>query len=285
MFLVADSGSTKTDWLVLNNKGEVISSYITLGYNPLIVDSDFIFDDLMNHADIRLNASKITHVYFYGAGCSSPHLNIIIADALKRIYVHAEIIVDHDLLASALASYDGYPVVCAILGTGSNACFYDGENLTQTRPALGYLLGDEGSGSYFGKILLKSFLYKRLKSNLHSDFIDQYKLDKHKIFASIYKADRPNTYLASFMPFFAKHRKHPQINNWLINGFDEFIKTHVVDYPINKVNFIGSIGYYFKEELEIVCQQNGLELLGCDKEPIHRLAKSIYKYLYTKTNH
>ena len=153
MKLVIESGSTKSDWVLIDN-GKVSNKYKTMGYNPFFHNETIIYNSINQNRELELISKDVKEVFFYGAGCSSPELNKVVHKAFQKVFTKANVVIDHDLLACALATYEGEPSISCILGTGSNSCLFDGENLTEAVPALGYILGDEGSGSYYGKKLL-----------------------------------------------------------------------------------------------------------------------------------
>ena len=163
--LIAESGSTKTDWVLVKN-GVVYKRYKTMGYNPFFHNETIIYNSIKQDREMQSISNQVDYVYFYGAGCSSNELNAIVEKALQRVFTKASILVDHDLLACALATYQGEPAISCILGTGSNSCLFDGENLIEQVPALGYILGDEGSGSYYGKKLISHAEKLITKNNL-----------------------------------------------------------------------------------------------------------------------
>ena len=166
MYLIAESGSTKSDWMLVDKHGNYMDIYKTMGYNPFFHSSKFVYDDLKAHKDLMHIAPKIERVYFYGAGCETPELNVNIKDALVKLFINAAVVVDHDLKAAAYSTYQGEPCITCIIGTGSNSCHFDGEEVTQDVPALAYILGDEASGSYLGKKLIAAYLYKKLPKEI-----------------------------------------------------------------------------------------------------------------------
>ena len=160
MIFIIESGSTKSDWVLIDDKNNQ-SFYKTIGFNPYFHSSAIIDSEIRKNAELIALVDEIDRIYFYGAGCSSEELNNIVHNGLSSVFTSAKIIVEHDLLACAYATYDGSPGISCILGTGSNSCYFDGNDLIEEVPALGYVLGDEGSGSYFGKFLLSSYLYNK----------------------------------------------------------------------------------------------------------------------------
>jgi hypothetical protein len=236
----------------------------------------------MKNLDIMNVAPEIKSVYFYGAGCSSSEMNAIVEVGLKKIFVNAFILVEHDLLACAYATYTGRPVISCIIGTGSNSCLFDGENLSEVVPALGYILGDEGSGSYFGKQLISSFLYHLLPKEIEADFIETYQLDKESLVNRIYREPNANVFIASFMPFIAKHKDSPFFRKMVTDGFKKFMEIHVCcyqDYTSKEVNFVGSISLIFERELNAAGKELGIIIGRIIPKPIHALVQYHLDYV------
>jgi N-acetylglucosamine kinase-like BadF-type ATPase len=280
MIIVAESGSTKCDWLINHNDGKVLETH-TMGFNPFFHQPDEILTHLRGNQDLSQVASKATAVYFYGAGCSSPDRNEVILSALVQFFRNAHCEVNHDLNASAFATWDGNPAITCIIGTGSNSCYYDGVSVSEQVPALGYILGDEGSGSYFGKKLIADYLYKRLPKELQDAFFEQYKLQKEEIFHQVYNTNKANVFLASFMRFIVPHKEHAYIREMVYEGLSRFAEIHICCYPNFRevpVHFVGSVAFYFTEILQQVAVEKGFSLGKIDKNP----GMSLLKYHLTR---
>jgi N-acetylglucosamine kinase-like BadF-type ATPase len=281
MFFVVESGSTKSDWVLIENKNNQ-SFYSTMGFNPYFHSSDRIESELRSNSDIMKVADSIRGVYFYGAGCSSSELNQIVEIGLSRIFPNAEIQVEHDLLACAYSTYSGNPVISCIIGTGSNSCYFDGKNVSEEIPALGYILGDEGSGSFFGKQLISNFLYKRLPREISDDFIQTYNLGKDELIDRVYMRENANVFIASFMPFIAKHKSHEYIKKMVRDGFKRFLEIHVScyrNYREVEVNFVGSISEIFEEQLREAAIEFGIQIGRIIRRPVDSLVNYHLKYL------
>ena len=179
MLIIIESGSTKADWLII--KGEKRTLHYTMGFNPFFHNSEFVKETLIKDEVLKEYFNENGEIYFYGAGCSSPELNNVVKDGFLEVFKQATVSVDHDLLAAGLSLYRNKDVIACIIGTGSNSVYFDGKNLSEEVPALGYILGDEGSGSFFGKRILADFLYKRLPSELHAE-VEKLGLTKDEIF-------------------------------------------------------------------------------------------------------
>lgn len=275
MIVVADSGSTKCDWVIADDQGSIKTE--TLGLNPLFKDTDFMLSALRSDPELTKHSSEITEVYFYGAGCSVPERNEIVRRAMTAFFTNAEtVVVEHDLTAAALATGKGQESIACILGTGSNSGYFDGSQVHEAVPALGYVLGDEGSGTYFGKILLREFLYNRLPGELQIEFEREFELTKESIFKAVYRDPNPNVYLASFIPFVGSRQEHPFFKEMIYKGLASFASAHITCYPNYKevpVNFVGSIAHYFRDTLEEVATNFRFKVGDIQKKPIHELVK------------
>jgi glucosamine kinase len=252
MIAIAESGSTKCDWVILDQQGRIAQEFKTQGFNPYFHSSDFVRDTLMHCTDLAPMRENITHLYFYGAGCSSTDLNAIIHSGLSQVFSKALISVEHDLVASAYSLYQGEPIIACIIGTGSNSCFFDGQKVHEYVPALGFILGDEASGSYFGKRVLADFFYHRLPSEMHHDFKERFDLKWSETLGKVYSNVHANVYLASFMRFIADHRENAYVVEMVKEGMARFIDIHVTHYPDyhrHKVGFVGSIAHLFTDIL------------------------------------
>jgi glucosamine kinase len=282
MILIADSGSTKCDWIYIDENGTELGLYKTMGLNPYFHDEKVVSETVRSAPDLMALSAEVEHVYFYGAGASTPHLCSVIHRGLIEVFPNAKVTIDHDLVGAAFASYDGEPAITCILGTGSNSCFFDGEKVVEEVPALAYILGDEGSGSWFGKQLLREYYYKKLPADLRDAFENEFHLNKDEMVSRVYNEPHANVYLASFMKFIGKFNTHPHVTAWVKDGIRQFIQTHVHcfnNYGSVKTHFIGSIGHYFKPCLEEVCKEEGVILGEIIRKPIYGLANYHVKYL------
>jgi len=273
MILIAESGSTKTDWVLVGQNNN-LSYFKTMGFNPFFHASEFIAEEIKSNSDLNASSSKVSRVYFYGAGCSSENMSRIIQKGLKQVFNNADISVDHDLLACAYATYEGEPSISCILGTGSNSCYFDGENLIEEVPAIAYVLGDEGSGSYYGKKLLRDYLYNLLPVSIKEDLETQLGISKSIIFENVYMKPHANVYLASFMKFINTQYHTDYVVNMIEHGMEEFIKIHVCCYPNYKnvkTHFIGSISKIFERELRKAAELHDVKLGNIVRKPVDNL--------------
>ena len=270
MIIIAESGSTKTNWLTEDNE-----LFETIGFNPLFFSSEDIYNELIKNERLQKVKDLCTQVFFYGASCSSDARKKIVFDALKKYFGHAhQLKVDHDMNAAAFATYTGEPGIVCILGTGSNSCLYNGQTIYEEVPALGYVLGDEGSGAYFGKKLLAKFLYHELPPATMELLRNDYGAEKEKIFDAVYKQPHANVYLAGFAQALTHSPDKEFMETFVAEGFTDFFTHHVACYPNYQqypVHFVGSIAYHFKPVLQQVAAQFGCRLGVVDKNPVYSL--------------
>ncbi|MFI5161516.1 MAG: N-acetylglucosamine kinase [Sphingobacteriales bacterium] len=278
MILVADSGSSKTDWL-LAVPGQEPLQFRTDGLNPYFRTEKEMVKILQDQGkDLTSRAVDINEIYFFGAGCSSPDRHEIVSNALSQLFPKAYISVDSDLLGSAYATCGHEKGLCCVLGTGSNISFFDGEEVHSGQHGLGYVLGDEGSGSWFGKALITDFLYGNMPDDIHALFNADYQLDKEAVIVNVYQKPNGNFYLASFAKFINKIRDSQYGQALLARGFLEFIETNVKSYPQYhkyKCNFVGSIAYVFSDELKRLCESNEIKVGNIIRQPIYDLLQFI----------
>lgn len=275
MILLSDSGSTKADW-VLIDKGIVVDSFHTAGFNPYFHNEAFILKTLRENEKMVRYAPEVKRIHFFGAGCSSPERNGVIRGALKKFFSFAEIQVDHDVYASVLATCGDRPGVACILGTGSNSCYFDGKKIHPNNYGLGFIMGDEGGGSYLGKKLITQYLYKTLPDSIRIPFEAKYKMDKEIMVANVYNNPSANVWLASFAGFYSEHANDPWVNKTVRKGFEEFLELYVCDYPSAEtldIHFVGSIAYYFQELLRETAAAKSLRVGRIVHHPINGLAE------------
>lgn len=252
--LIIDSGSTKAEWYYAH--GGETKTFTTEGLNPLFHTSEQIISLIYATPETEALRGKVRKIYFYGASCTTDERIERVRAAFSGVFEQAQTEVNHDLMGAARATCGHEPGMVCILGTGSSAGYFDGKELHRKTRSLGYILGDEGSGAGFGKKLLPAYLYGQLENTLHKAFRDRYPdLHVDSVIEAIYRQPNPNRYLASFMHFAASHRNHPTIRQMLMDGFEQFLKIHVVSNepgPNHKVHFIGSVAFHFRDELQEV---------------------------------
>lgn len=274
MILIADSGSSKTHWKLQTTEG--FKDFFSLGINPFFVDQSFVHTQLDN-AGLNEYANQVKRIIFYGSGCSSEDRNQFIQSIFKSYFTHAnEITIDHDMKAACIALFANQAGIACIIGTGSNSCVWDGQKITANVPALGYILGDEASGSYLGKEILKHYIYQTLPIEIQSYIEREFKVNKEDIFSAVYKGELPNRYLASYAIVATEFRQHPFIQEIVRRGFREFIQYHILCYPEASTLSIGSIGSIsaaFREEFESELMKFSLTLRILVKDPIDNLVQ------------
>lgn len=277
MILIADSGSTKTKWILKKSVNQ-FSEFETIGYNPFILSSEEITLSLNKSLISKLQdfKDKISQIYFYGAGCSSPEMQDKMKLILASFFVNAfKIEVMSDLWSCIHASCGRNAGICCILGTGSNACVYNGEKIIDQLPSLGFILGDEGSGNQIGKELIKAYFYKNMPDELLKAFKEKHNLEEHSFVKILYEHNRPNQYIASFSTFALDNLDHPFIQQLLADCFESFIKAQILKlqpdnhpYPLY---FIGSIAAAYENILRTVVGKYNYEIKSIQKSPFPTL--------------
>lgn len=274
MKLIADCGSTKIDWCLLNN-GKVEKQVFTLGMNAVMLTEEEISRRLADELAPELAGYPVEEVYFYGAGCISDEVCGNVARAIRANFPGAETVEVHtDLLAAARALCGRTPGIACIMGTGSNSCYYDGETIRDNVSPLGYILGDEGSGAVLGKILLGDVLKNQLPADLCEKFLKEYDLDRLTIIRRVYKEPQGNRFLASVTPFLLHNLDRPEIHDLVLGSFKAFFKRNIAQYAGYtelSVNFIGSIAFYYRSVLEEAAAAFGCKIGSIIKSPMEGL--------------
>lgn len=282
MILVADSGSSSSDWM-LNMPDSKPLFFKTKGLNPFFVSEKEIEKVMKDVPEIITYIDEIKEVYFFGAGSITPDRREIVSNALTSFFPNAFISVESDLLGAAFGTCGTSPGLICTLGTGSDVSFYDGEELQPSVHGIGYVLGDEGSGAWFGKRLITSYLYGLMPKDLEKKFAEKYRITKDIVIKNVYQKDRPNSYLASFALFMEENITHSFIDKLLTDGFDEFVRTNIMTYPKYweyKCNFVGGIAYSFDLQLQAVCKLHGVQVGTILKSPI----AEIFEYIIEREN-
>ena len=249
MIAIVDGGSTKCDWVILDKFGKVFLKTETIGFNPNIIDSEMIVPEIEKNNNLLTIKDSLQKVFFYGSGCGVPENVALVENEFQKVFKNAEVTVKEDLTAAAYAAYNGKPEIVCILGTGSNSCYSDGEKIKRELPSLGFLIGDEGSGSAIGKNLLRRFFMKKLPSDLQNDFIEKYNLTIEDAIKNMYHNPRANAYLADFNKFVVERKSHPYFQNMVFDEMKNFLDYQVLPYEEAKdaeINFIGSIAFIMK---------------------------------------
>lgn len=272
MILVADSGTTKTEWCTISDRG-TSETVVTPGINPFYQETENISAIL--HKEFTA-AKKFDAIYFYGTGCINQKKQDVVKKALLKVFETEHIFIGSDLLAAAHSLCQDKPGFACILGTGSNSCYYNGSEIVANVSPLGFILGDEGSGAVLGKKLIGDVLKKQLPQFLIDDFFETYHTSAAEILENVYKKPFPSRYLAGYTKFLSKNIKHPEIENIVSTGFGEFVTRNLLQYPeIDRtpIHFTGSIAFYFEEQLRKVIDKQHLILGNIERTPMTGLVR------------
>ncbi|HCA06823.1 BadF/BadG/BcrA/BcrD ATPase family protein [Chryseobacterium sp.] len=282
MVAIVDSGSTKSDWVILDDFKKVFLKTETIGFNPNFINRELIVPEIEKNSSLILVRNSITKIFFYGSGCGVKKNCETIEEELKKVFTKAEVVVREDLVAAAYAAYSGKPAVVCILGTGSNSCYFDGKDIKIELPSLGFLMGDEGSGSAIGKQLVRRYFMKKLPADLHTEFEQNYGLKIEDALKNMYHSSRPNAWLADFNKFVIERKDHPYFKDMVYEEMKNFFEYQVIPYKQSKdaeINFIGSIAYYYEETLRSVAEEFHLNVGHVVQKPIESLVDYHIKYI------
>jgi N-acetylglucosamine kinase-like BadF-type ATPase len=274
MILIADGGSTKADWIALDENKEHLFKVRTGGLNPAVVPVEVLRARILEADEFSENLDAVTQIFFYGAGCGTDVATKILKDLFEELFPNAEVVVAEDTLAAVYAAAGNDPAIVCILGTGSNSSYFDGETIESNAVSLGYIVMDEASGNYFGKRLIRNYFYKVMPPYMAEKFEKEFNLEPDHIKFNLYRQPNPNTYLANFASFMFHYKEDPYVLNLMEDGFDAFFRSRVLPYNKDKstpIYFIGSIAYYFSDILEKVAAKHDLKITGVIQRPIHNL--------------
>jgi len=276
MILIVDSGSTKTDWIGVNEKGDVAFETQTLGLNPQVLDSNIIKERIVNNYDVYRFRKQVDKLYFYGAGCGTKPPRILINKVFEETFINAtEISVKEDTYAAIYATTNiGEKSIVCIIGTGSNCTYFDGWKVHQKVTSLGYILMDDASGNYFGRQLLRDFYFNRIPEKISKKFESEFDLKADTIKDKLYKQPNPNTYLATFAKFLINNNDSEYAQSLIRKGFELFIERQILQFPDAKevlIHFTGSISFYLREELEACLTKYNLKAGNIIRRPIEGL--------------
>lgn len=273
MILIADSGSTKTDWRLIDHQKSIHQAY-SQGINPYFVsthDITKIIETELLPALPNNIVNENIEIHFYGAGCSSTEKCNDVKNAIKSIFKNAHIIVEHDLLAAARALCGYNEGLAAILGTGSNSCYYNGIEIIKNQPSLGFILGDEGSGAFLGKKLICDFLNEEMPIDISERIKERFKITKDDVLENVYKKPFPSRYLASFSKFIYQNLKHEYCNQLAIDSFRLFFDRHICKYPRKgelPLGIVGSVGFYYSNIISRIADEKGIPMGKILESPI-----------------
>lgn len=272
--LIADSGSTKTEWCLMNGKSN--KTYYTQGLSPYFLSAEqieYIINEELRH---KFKNTEPEEIYFYGTGCSNADNVKLVKKAIQKVFPGAKVFVDHDLMGAAKALCGHEKGIACILGTGSNSCYYNGKKIVKNSPGLGYVLGDEGSGAYMGRKVIQYFLYQTFDGDLMDRFQAKYNTSSDEILSAVYKKPLPNRYLAGFTAFLSENRGHYMIENIIEDSFNDFFFNHIYKYRESwtmPINFTGGVAYGFRDVLKDMCNSFELQLGKVIQKPMEGLVK------------
>lgn len=274
MIAVIYSGSRFADWK-LAEKGKILESFKTVGINPSFNDEKFITNLLNKNNLLITNAEKIKKIYFFGAGASSKQRNEIISNAFGKFFRYSKVVVDNDLKAAAIATCGDEEGIVGILGSGSNAAYFDGKKVKPNNFGLGFILADEGSANWMGRKLLKSFLVETLPEHLCAGLRRNYHPDLKQILDKVYRQPQPALYLSSFADFLLENKTDTFVEALVKKGFTEYCTTYLVplsaQYPNRPLHIAGTVASGFEDWLREIAGENNLTISTIIKEPIYNV--------------
>jgi glucosamine kinase len=270
--LIADSGSTKCEWCLLSNGRK--KTIFTQGMSPYFLTSEQVQGIIRKELLPKIKNQTVINIYFYGTGCLDPRNAKMMKTAISKVFPGINIQVEHDLSGIAKAACGHTKGIANILGTGSNACYFNGKKIVKNSPGLGYVLGDEGSGTYLGRKVIQYYLYGTFDEDLRYKFDDKYKTSAAEILENVYKKPLPNRYLAGFCLFLAENRGHYMIENIIEDGLNDFFFTHLCKFAESwklPIHFVGGVAYGFKDVIKELCHSYEFELGKILKNPMEGL--------------
>lgn len=270
MILLADGGSTKCDWILLDDVGEIVFKTRTEGLNPAVFEKSLLEERVRKNDKLSSYRDKIDTVHFYGAGCGTTKPTVMLKKIFEDFFIGAEIVVKEDMVAAVYAATTEPGIIC-ILGTGSNSCYFDGEDIHMSVDSLGYILMDEASGNHFGKKLIRDYYYKRMPPEIASEFEKRFDLSSDSIKENLYKRENPNTYLASFAEFIFTSERNGYFYKIITEGIQEFIETRVLCFPESQhvpIHFIGSIAHFSEDIIRAAVWPYHLKVGNIVRRPI-----------------
>lgn len=273
MILIADAGSTKTDWVLLNRESENVMEFKTSGINAAQQSQSQINQVLDGIKSKIKQPEKVKKIYYYGAGCLSSKTNLKIEKKLSSIFPNAEMEINSDLIAACRALFDNGSGIVGILGTGSNSCLYVNGEIEKHIPSLGYIIGDEGSGSALGKRLISAVYKNGLVQSVCEDVISRYNLKLPEIIENVYRSGKGASYLAQFAPYILENIQEKQIKDLAVKEFDCFFEKNIKKYGLNSlpIGIVGSIGYEFQTTLREVAAKHSLIITKFLRSPMEGL--------------
>lgn len=274
MKIIVESGSTKTDWVILKDNKKILS-LSTAGFNPNYFPGSAL-EAAIKEVKPSLLPGGVKRIHFYGAGCAADSARRLVGDILKKHFPEATTEVQHDLFGAARALFGNSSGIASILGTGSSSCLFSNNEIVSQVPSLGYLLADEGSGAHIGSELIRALFYGDLPEKLKKEFISTFDIDTNTFIPKLYAHEKPNTYVASFVPFAVEHRNDAFIKKLVKDCFKRFFREHIMRYPDYKkqnIGFSGSVAFLFVDDLNDVAKELGLQIHKVIQGPVEELAK------------
>ena len=272
MILIVESGSTKTDWIALDNRGNKVFSTQTLGLNPQSMSNEILNERIKNNYDIYKNRENVDKIFFYGAGLGVKSTKERILKVFKLIFINSEFDIKEDTYAAVYSVSDlGKPSIVNIIGTGSNCTYFDGKEIFQKVHSLGYVVMDYASGNYYGKYLIRAYYFNRMPKRLREEFTKKFDLSANTIKENLYRKENPNTYLASFAKFIINNKSDSYFKDIIEKGLRRFIDYQIMQYDNYKsvdIHYVGSIAYCLKEEITKVGNEYGLKTSKFVRKPI-----------------
>ena len=272
--LIADSGSTKTEWVLIQNKSK--DYFNSDGLNPYFRSHGQLSEAIKNGVKKSISGIKVDEIYFYGSGSGNASRKAILKNAIRENFSDSNIHIESDLLGAAIACFGNKPGIACILGTGSNTCLYDGDKIVKNIPSLGFVFGDEGSGGYFGKRILNGYYYKTMPEDLRKRLEETSDMNLESILHKIYEEPQANRFVASFSKMLSDQKDHPYIQNMVKKGFEAFADKQLGYFAESKeyeIGFVGSIASVYKDILEEVLNQRGMKLALVVRKPLENLVK------------
>ncbi|MBT8304228.1 MAG: N-acetylglucosamine kinase [Bacteroidia bacterium] len=278
MILIVDSGSTKSDWIAVDENGDQLLEKIrTKGLNPAILSEKKLFRTIRKSNLLLENSDKVTHIFFYGAGCGTERPRLLLYSVLLEIFPNAHIEVNEDTMAAVRGTvdHDDQAAIVCILGTGSNCSYFDGKNLFQRVTSLGYSLMDDASGNYYGRQLIRDYYFKHMPEDIRVSFADKYNMDSDYIKFNLYKQPKPNAYLANFAEFMFLNKDSEYIKELIKTGVRLFTRNYIMQFKdvVDNVpvHFAGSIAFFAEDEIRTVAKEEGFTIGNFVRRPIDKL--------------
>lgn len=276
MKLIADSGSTKCDWIGINDEKEIQCKVRSRGMNPVVLNEDELLLRLTENETLTQIKEQVTELYFFGAGCSDTKQQELVQTVLQDFFTQATYIqVLEDLDAAVYACTSNQPGIVSILGTGSNCCFYDGKKIHTRIPSLGYTLMDDASGNSLGKMILRAYFFNQMPASLRTQFENHFEVDIDEIREHLYKQPNANTYLAAYAKFLFEHLDEPFVQQLLTKAIEGFIDTHMQLYKEEAskypLHFVGSIAYFAQEQIKQVLAKHQMQAGKFIRRPVEAL--------------